>query len=178
MNAQVVEVGATFGSRTIIAEAPRYHNPKGYTSRRWLCRCVCGREKVHSTGTLLARRACQGCSNEWRRKEGTPFRRIIDSYKRSAAKRHLKWALPYADTVCLFKAPCHYCGTAPQNCYQKDRANVLYSGIDRVDNTQGYEVGNVVSCCHTCNAAKGKIGYAEFVAWLDQVATFRVRLSV
>lgn len=29
-------------------------------------------------------------------------------------------------------------------------------GLDRIDNSKGYEPGNVVSCCNVCNTIKNK----------------------
>lgn len=41
---------------------------------------------------------------------------------------------------------CHYCGSAlPRQGY----------GVDRVDNSKGYTMDNVVACCTLCNWTKG-----------------------
>lgn len=45
--------------------------------------------------------------------------------------------------------PCFYC----QNRLYKPSAN---SGVDRLDNSKGYEPGNVVSCCYACNTIRGQ----------------------
>jgi len=77
---------------------------------------------------------------------------------------------------------CHYCGAVPNN-FSKSyttpasdpqlEKGAFYSGLDRLDNSKGYEPGNVVSCCKPCNWAKGKKTYGQFVAWLDQLGSFR-----
>lgn len=48
--------------------------------------------------------------------------------------------------------PCFYCGGM----------DVPVNGLDRVDNTKGYENGNVVSCCKKCNTMKLDLTVDEF----------------
>jgi hypothetical protein len=41
---------------------------------------------------------------------------------------------------------CHYCGaTLPKRGY----------GLDRIDNSRGYSIDNVVPCCFACNSIRG-----------------------
>lgn len=47
------------------------------------------------------------------------------------------------------------------------------NGIDRVDNTRGYEKGNVVPCCGTCNLLKGARTVDEFLAQIFAIAEFQ-----
>jgi hypothetical protein len=41
-----------------------------------------------------------------------------------------------------------------------------YNGIDRIDNSQGYIIDNVVPCCTKCNIAKGRQSIQEFKEWI------------
>jgi hypothetical protein len=50
----------------------------------------------------------------------------------------------------------------------------VYSGLDRVDNTVGYTLDNVVPACKACNHAKVDMSYAEFTAWIARLATFHL----
>jgi hypothetical protein len=45
----------------------------------------------------------------------------------------------------------------------------VYNGIDRLDSSRGYEMGNVVPCCKQCNWAKNDIPYDEFLDWIKRV---------
>jgi len=36
------------------------------------------------------------------------------------------------------------------------RVITVGSGIDRLDNTKGYIIGNIVSCCTICNIIRGE----------------------
>lgn len=47
----------------------------------------------------------------------------------------------------LAKLPCHYCGGPTHD--------TSGSGLDRVDRSKGYTLGNVVPCCWLCNHVKG-----------------------
>jgi len=44
-----------------------------------------------------------------------------------------------------------------------------YNGIDRVDNSRGYESGNVVSCCGVCNMLKHVLSKEEFLARIEKI---------
>lgn len=43
-------------------------------------------------------------------------------------------------------------------------------GLDRVDSSGAYVVGNVVACCTHCNRAKSDRTEVEFFAWAVRVA--------
>jgi hypothetical protein len=71
--------------------------------------------------------------------------------KRSAARRQKTFNIPYEDFIKLIEMPCHYCGN------KLGKKSETGSGLDRLNNNMGYEVGNVVSCCAFCNWLKGSI---------------------
>lgn len=76
--------------------------------------------------------------------------------------------------------PCHYCGALPGNVKKtKNTINpFLYSGIDRVVNTVGYELGNVVPCCAVCNRAKGDMTVAEFAEWVSRIEAMAAQWGI
>ncbi len=55
----------------------------------------------------------------------------------------------------LIGQDCAYCGVGPGP----------FNGIDRTDNSLGYFTANVISCCATCNNAKGTMSVTTFKAW-------------
>lgn len=92
--------------------------------------------------------------------------------KDRAQKRGLDWELSQSTAEDLLVSDCHYCGTPSQNVGHKNRASTQYAGmngIDRVDNSLGYVDGNCVSCCRTCNVAKGTMTTEEFRAWVQRI---------
>lgn len=86
---------------------------------------------------------------------------IVNDIRQKAKDRGKKWTLDPIETYYLIKGACTYCGHIPN--WPEARV-----GIDRVDNQKGYEPGNCVSCCSTCNSAKGDKSLAEFKAWINQ----------
>jgi hypothetical protein len=182
--AQIV-VGQTYGTRTVLGETSSRKNG----TRQWECRCICGRLQKRDAHEILNPQGqnCPRCRNRSRRKTDAPILRVIGTYKNNAHKRGLVWALTNEEAKVLFASSCHYCGASPRNFGRPSTTpasdpdpdrGVYYSGLDRKDNSKGYETGNVVSCCRSCNWAKGKKSYAEFVEWLDQLVKFRSRAGV
>lgn len=70
-------------------------------------------------------------------------------YSRQFARRrgHL-WDLDFTTWDFLRRQPCDYCGLAIET---------RVGGLDRLDNTRGYELGNVVPCCAICNTVRSDI---------------------
>lgn len=86
----------------------------------------------------------------------------IDDIRHKARKRGKEWTISSVAAYYLIISKCSYCGFAPN--WPNSRV-----GIDRVDNNKGYEPGNCVSCCSTCNSAKGELTRKEFLAWIKQI---------
>ena len=170
--------GQTFGSWKVIG-AREIANLKGGKKAFWLCRCVCGFEKKVSAAQLIfgATTKCRVCSDkitgtQRRGPKGLAARNaILGTYKRGAKVRSLSWLLTEEQFDKLTKLNCYYCGLSPSNEYGADRnGSFIYSGIDRVDNARGYELGNVVPCCGICNQAKSDMSAEEFITWANRVA--------
>lgn len=181
-----IEIGRTYGGRTVLEPGEPYMKPNGrHGCRRWKCRCVCGAVDNLGAETILRGTVCQACTNKAREKADAPLNRVKENYRRNARRRGVTWSLSDAEVDALFQSVCHYCGDGPSNvghtATRSDRwaaRGVLYSGLDRIDNSKGYEPDNVLPCCRTCNWAKGKKTYAEFMAWLHRVVEFRSRRLV
>lgn len=73
----------------------------------------------------------------------------------------------------LSQLQCMYCGTPPVKTFniakskptssnQLENGNFTYNGLDRVDNTRGHTLDNVVPCCYQCNQAKSNRTLEEF----------------
>lgn len=64
----------------------------------------------------------------------------------------------------LINQPCFYCNVLPD----KSTRSGLH-GLDRVDNTKGYIMGNVVPCCPACNTMKGALDVEAFLCQVDKI---------
>ncbi len=51
-----------------------------------------------------------------------------------------------------YKSECYYCGDTLKSV-----------GFDRIDNSKGYSLGNIVPCCTLCNIMKHKITKSDFI---------------
>jgi hypothetical protein len=52
---------------------------------------------------------------------------------------------------------------------KRDNGTFTRNGIDRKDNSKGYTIDNVVSCCFICNKGKWTQSVGEFKTWLTRV---------
>jgi hypothetical protein len=81
--------------------------------------------------------------------------RPYSEYVRRAISKNLMFEVP----ECLFDSkremPCYICG--------KDKSEKHTNGIDRVDNTKGYLIDNIQSCCWNCNFMKKNYDYECFL---------------
>lgn len=84
-----------------------------------------------------------------------------EQYKRCAKSRGLAMLLTDDEMDGIFQLPCHYCGSAP------------LSGIDRVNNNEGYKIANCVPCCTACNFAKGKLDLSQFLVQCNSITQYQ-----
>lgn len=80
----------------------------------------------------------------------------LQKYKKNAEKRGLKWALSDEQAMAMFDQDCYYCDITTFETGE-------LTGIDRVDNNNGYETSNVVPCCNVCNTMKMDYSVEQFV---------------
>lgn len=169
--------GQVFGNLTVLTKSM---NRNKNCSVKWVCRCSCG-NTTECAGSSLVRgntTSC-GCAGYKQLPKGEAgFRQLLVSYKSSARIRNLKFTLSENRFRELVKSNCHYCETPPvlkkftkfaSNAAQ-EWAAFTYNGIDRIDSHGGYVEGNVVSCCKTCNYAKGTMSYDEFIKYIQRLA--------
>ncbi len=146
----------------------------------YLCRCVCGTEKLCRREMLVSgdSKSCGCWKRELHRKKiclpsGRAVRNdILSRYKRNAAVWGREWSLTDSQFDKLILLPCHYCGVEHGNYKESPNktGGLAYNGLDRKDSGKGYTLENVVPCCAICNRAKSDSPYEEFLAWLGRVA--------
>ena len=145
----------------------------------WLCKCDCGNEVV-VVGNHLRNgntKSCGCLQRELAREshllpEGVAaFNTLVRSMRASAKKRGYEWKLTKKQVAHLTKQPCHYCGAVPSQALHPSECNgaYIYNGLDRVDNSKGYTVDNVVPCCSGCNYMKRAMTLNEFESRVTRV---------
>lgn len=82
-------------------------------------------------------------------------------YQLGAQERNLDFSLTIEDFDRITKMPCYYCGDLPE-----DKFGNKFTGIDRLDSSQGYIIDNVVPCCPICNRMKSN---HDITDWLQHL---------
>lgn len=116
--------------------------------------------------------------------EITLINSLIREYRAGAVKSKRSFNLTLDEFQKLNKDNCHYCGVEPLQekrnppCkrarhYSNENLVYLYNGIDRVNNTKGYEISNCVSACEKCNKMKAQMLQSEFFKWVERIHNFQ-----
>jgi len=87
---------------------------------------------------------------------------VYNRYQKDATKRELTFSLSLDVFKTLIYQSCRYCGRSPQEASGM--------GIDRLDNSIGYEPFNCRACCDLCNYMKSALGVNAFVEHIKQVS--------
>lgn len=155
----------------------------------WLCQCDCGNLKDVTTNALTNGQHSCGCSLEEYRKncvsptrieEGRAmFNELFGSYKYRAKQKNIEFTLSEERFEQLIKSSCFYCNSEPRTVKIRKTSNggYIHNGIDRIDSSQGYIEGNIVSCCEICNKAKRDISIKDFSAWIKQLTTYANKIN-
>lgn len=162
----VIKIGQTFRRLTVLEHIE--HTKDTY---KYKCLCECGNmitlfayQLIHgnnkSCGCLEFKRVADGNSCE---------NRLIRNYRNDAEKRNLKWDLTKEEAHNYFIDRCFYCDTPPFRIKRDGNAPFIFNGIDRVNNTIGYNKNNCVTACFTCNRAKGEMSLQEFKSWINKI---------
>lgn len=149
----------------------------------WECICDCGGKKDVGVSYLTSKHTTScGCSlfkmrklfgfeygGHNRKDFGlSNFLDLYRRYKRGANKRNIIFNLNLEQFKSIIVNNCFYCNASPNhtykpNFYSKINGLFVHNGIDRLDNTKGYEISNCVACCTGCNFCKGKFSKEEFL---------------
>jgi hypothetical protein len=172
--ATLPEIGTKRGLLTVIEHIKPTHTSTVYRKNKvLLCLCDCGnkveknladftrkRSEFSSCGCLKRQRMITYSKNRKETPEVVTVKRIIESYTDTAKRRGILFSLSFDVVRNIIFSNCFYCEKQPSN-FMKTRnrrpINIFYSGIDRVDNSKGYEEGNVVPCCWECNNSKRSV---------------------
>jgi hypothetical protein len=90
------------------------------------------------------------------------IRSLFNDFKARAKKRNLPWNIPFEIYSALIIMDCYICG-APPSSRRWDSLKFKHNGLDRIDSSEGYILGNVAPCCRTCNNAKRNLNIMEFI---------------
>jgi len=129
------------------------------------CKCDCGKTCWAAYANLYMgnTRSCGCLRDEARHRRKQPddvirLNQIVRYYKRNAKLRGVAWDISKEFFRLMITAPCEYCGW-----------NDDWVGVDRRDNSKGYEYGNCAPCCRWCNWGKNERTMEEFGDWVRRL---------
>lgn len=160
------KLGQKYGRLTLIKKLGK----DKHRNFLWECKCSCGNICVKNSPTFNNKTPSCGCTIQ------TEFNNVYYDYRNKAKERGLRFDISKDKFRALIEENCVYCGSPPNNTRKGYKGFYVYNGIDRIDNTIGYIEGNIVTCCYTCNHAKGTKTIEEFIEWLNTLVGYRNQL--
>lgn len=167
-------VGQVFGELTVIKKV--YVITKGDNSiPKWEVICSCGKIDVATTYQLKSKnprkRLCEDCARRRPRKDKQDkgLKSEHHNYRHNALNKGLNFEITLGDFSELITKSCEYCGKEP---LPRGKHKALMNGLDRVDNSLGYLLTNVVPCCTVCNMMKKGLTKLEFLSHINDVYYF------
>jgi 5-methylcytosine-specific restriction endonuclease McrA len=129
-------------------------------------RCQCGGLKTKCSAR------CLGCYSRRLSAGESAFNAVWNDYVQQSRRRNREWALTKDGARKLFESSCFYCGAIPSvaKTIPKGQGSFVFNGLDRVDNSKGYQDDNCVPCCRICNFMKRAMGVEEFLAHIHRIA--------
>ena len=105
--------------------------------------------------------------------------RLYHLYKHKCKKRNIEFDLAYDRFIVMIFGNCYLCGSGPSNrLARKDiPGELIYNGIDRVDNNKGYSLGNVRTCCGKCNGMKSNHKLSDFKNHIAKIFKFSLPIK-
>jgi len=167
-----------------------YYTSKGYKKerKRVLCKCDCGNNIEVDLNNILsmATKSC-GClkkeklpiarQNSYNKRKvvNSGIKKLFRNYKYTALRKNLDFLIDYDFFFNMSQKHCNYCGIEPSLKVKNETGSIynLVNGLDRVDNSKGYIVSNLVTCCSKCNYAKRNMTKEDFLNLINRIYEFQ-----
>ncbi len=149
------------------------------------CECSCGNifkargkdiesEKIKSCGCYHQITSSELGSNNKKERGFSGIRAAYNSYKKSAEIRNYCFEISKEDFRELTLQNCFYCNNEPKltplsKSGYSQNGQTLFNGLDRIDNSKGYTLLNIVPCCKECNYMKHKSNIDGFISQIEKI---------
>jgi hypothetical protein len=171
-------VGRKFGMLTVV----KYDHREGKNTY-WECLCDCGNTVIKGCKNLEQSTQFYSCGCKLSKDRFSVFyfnklspvqqsKGLYYIYKHEAQKRGYSFNLTPEEFCDITTQNCHYCGIEPKQKFKEHNREVCiyyYNGIDRVDNSIGYEFTNCVPSCGVCNRFKYDRTLDDFMKRVDNI---------
>lgn len=144
----------------------------------WKCKCSCGKIVSIRNGSLQGGNT-KTCGHSKIKDCGVAATNdLYYHYRKSSEKRNLKFELNLEEFKNIIFDNCFYCGIEPNKStlIKTANGNIVYNGIDRKNNYDGYNIDNCVSCCFTCNQAKLNMPLDNFLKHVDLIYLYKHKM--
>lgn len=139
----------------------------------------CGCFRVEHSRMLLSK----NITYERKPKEYAGITHAIKDVEKAAKKRGIEYNLTREEASYIMRQNCIYCNQEPNQMaiYSKpglyrgrtqdglNNAQFIHNGIDRVDNTKGYNLENCAPCCGKCNIMKRTYSITEWFEHMQKI---------
>lgn len=168
--------GQRFGKLTAVKEISR-----GRQGVRWECLCECNKTATPTRSDLLSGRirSC-GCYKWYTKLHGdeASCRTLFTGYKSDAKRYGRVFEISLQEFRAITSSDCVYCKSKPSRLFKRPYTNTstkdcdpyLCNGVDRIESSDGYTIGNCVACCTTCNYMKLDMKQDAFIAHILRIA--------
>ncbi len=175
-------IGEVHNNREVVGRAAdrnyyrRGHNGAGPRQiiRYWIVECLACGDVRETSWQNVKKSGCFACTSTGPldSDDHVLVSLLRAAWTSNAKTRGLSFSLSNDEILRIAKSPCHYCGTVGSNTKIRPTGKkpLSYNGADRMDNSVGYESNNAVSCCRTCNRAKGTLTVEDFLNWATTLA--------
>jgi hypothetical protein len=169
-------IGHIFENGNVIIDGPQKvsnHNVQ------WKARCICGNERwTYASSLRKSIHPCKNCyDNSMKSFDKKPaIQKAFISLKSNAKSRNISVDIDWKDFYEVAIEDCFYCGAEPieKTAPKKWQPSVKLNGLDRVDNTKGYSVDNIVSCCYDCNRMKSDLSEENFLRHIRKIYNWSI----
>lgn len=181
-------IGKRFGKLIVVDQVSC--DLTGNANHHWLTLCDCGKQKETNSWCLKYNKtkSC-GCYQREKWLEATvkhtknfALNGLVYEYKIGAKKRGLEFDLTHEDCEYLFSQKCFYCDNEPFCIRETQSKNykhtIVFNGIDRINNKEGYTKSNSVTCCRLCNVAKHDMEFNDFLSWVNRLSKNLIRKNI
>ncbi|WNC72720.1 hypothetical protein RGQ13_01695 [Thalassotalea psychrophila] len=162
--------GNVYGLLTVLAPSASRVTEGGHIKARFSCECVCGKKLIVDAEKLVTGRT-QSCGCKVFNPESA-YRKLYGDYKSQAKRNNNEFELSYEEFISIIQKKCIYCGVQPLQVakgWHQGNQELLYNGIDRVDNNKGYTILNSAPSCFCCNQMKSDQKLECFIKQIGRI---------
>lgn len=144
----------------------RIYDESGNLVQKW---CPCCKKFINISFFNKNKRRADGYNEYCNNCLKYDTKKRYDHYKSGAKGRNLCFDLTLDEFKDITSQPCTYCGE-----FSVYFNNIGISGVDRIDSSKGYIIGNVIPCCEMCNKMKSNYNVYD---WLNKIKTIAERIK-